>query len=134
MSMDVIDSPRTVTGARVVIVDDEVDFARGLARLVGGHFPDLDVVAVNSAREALLALSAKSAQLMITDLRMPEMTGLQLLSQALGLQPDLSMVVLTAYGTIETAVEALRAGAYDFLTKPIEPEQLFRVVDRKSVV
>jgi len=130
MSMDVMGSPRTVTGARVVIVDDEVDFARGLARLVGGHFPDLDVVAVHSAKEALLALSAKSAQLMITDLRMPEMTGLQLLSQALGLQPDLSMVVLTAYGTIETAVEALRAGAYDFLTKPIEPEQLFRVVEK----
>ena len=117
-------------GMRVVVVDDEVDFARGLARLVGGHFPGLDVEAVHSGEEALRTLAANPAQLMITDLRMPEMTGLQLLSRALGVQPDLSMVVLTAYGTIETAVEALRAGAYDFLTKPIEQEQLFRVVEK----
>jgi len=130
MSMDILKRQDAAQGARVVIVDDEVDFARGLARLVEGHFSGLTVDAVHSGEEALRLLSASPAQLMITDLRMPEMTGLQLLSGALGLQPDLSMVVLTAYGTIETAVEALRAGAYDFLTKPIEPEQLFRVVEK----
>ena len=119
-----------IQGLRVVIVDDEVDFARGLARLVGGRFPGLDAIAVHSGGEALRVLAEKPAQLMITDLRMPEMTGLQLLKQALAVQPELSMVVLTAYGTIETAVEALRAGAYDFLTKPIEPDQLFRVVEK----
>jgi DNA-binding NtrC family response regulator len=130
MSMDILKRQDAGQGARVVIVDDEVDFARGLARLVEGHFSGLTAEAVHSGEEALRLLSASPAQLMITDLRMPEMTGLQLLSGALGLQPDLSMVVLTAYGTIETAVEALRAGAYDFLTKPIEPEQLFRVVEK----
>ena len=130
MSMDILNSQGVGHGGRVVIVDDEVDFARGLARLVGGHFPGLKVEAAHSGEDALRILAASPAQLMITDLRMPEMTGLQLLSRALGLQPDLSMVVLTAYGTIETAVEALRAGAYDFLTKPIEPEQLFRVVEK----
>jgi len=128
--MDILKSQGAGQGARVVIVDDEADFARGLARLVEGHFSGLTVDAVHSGEEALRLLAASPAQLMITDLRMPEMTGLQLLSGALGLQPDLSMVVLTAYGTIETAVEALRAGAYDFLTKPIEPEQLFRVVEK----
>ncbi len=119
-----------IQGLRVVIVDDEADFARGLARLVGGRFPGLDAVAVHSGGEALRVLAEKPAQLMITDLRMPEMTGLQLLNQALAVQPELSMVVLTAYGTIETAVEALRAGAYDFLTKPIEQDQLIRVVEK----
>lgn len=116
--------------ARVVIVDDEQDFARGVARLLAGQFADLDVVAVHGGREALQILTRGPVQVMITDLRMPEMTGLQLLQQALEIQPGLSMVVLTAYGTIETAVEALRAGAYDFLTKPIEPAQLFRVVEK----
>jgi len=67
---------------------------------------------------------------MITDLRMPEMNGLQLLAEALRISPGMSMVVLSAYGTIETAVQALHAGAYDFLTKPIEPDQLFRVVKK----
>lgn len=125
--MNAIASSSLVSEVRIVIVDDEGDFARGLARLLGRRYPEAEVLAVQSGREALLTLAEKPVQLMITDLRMPEMTGMELLTQALGMQPDLSMVVLTAYGTIETAVEALRAGAYDFLTKPIEPEQLFRV-------
>jgi DNA-binding NtrC family response regulator len=128
-------SPLTVSplsdqdsGIRIVIVDDEQDFARGLVRLVSGHFADVRVDAALNGREALRLLTEGRVHLMITDLRMPEMSGMQLLVEALKLQPDLSMVVLSAYGTIETAVEALHTGAYDFLTKPIEPEQLFRVV------
>ena len=113
---------------RIVIVDDEQDFARGLVRLVAGHFAGAQVEAALSGKEALRLLAQGPVQLIITDLRMPEMNGMQLLAEALKIQPDLSMVVLSAYGTIETAVEALRTGAYDFLTKPIEPEQLFRVV------
>jgi DNA-binding NtrC family response regulator len=115
---------------RVLIVDDEGDFARGLARLIGGHFPGIDVLSVQSGREALKVLAESSVQLMLTDLRMPEMNGMQLLHEALAQHPGLSMVVLTAYGTIENAVEAVRKGAYDFLTKPIEPDHLFRVVEK----
>ena len=128
--MNTIISSRPVSETRIVIVDDEGDFARGLARLLGRRYPESEILAVQSGREALRVLSEKPVQLMITDLRMPEMTGMELLTQALGLQPELSMVVLTAYGTIETAVEALRAGAYDFMTKPIEPDQLFRVAEK----
>ncbi len=112
----------------VLIVDDEPDFARGVARLIAGKFPDLLVLTAQSGREALELLAGKPTHLMITDLRMPEMNGMQLLTEAQKSHPELSMVVLSAYGTIETAVEALHAGAYDFLTKPIEAEQLFRVV------
>jgi DNA-binding NtrC family response regulator len=112
----------------IVIVDDEQDFARGLARLLAAHGNGAQVEAVFSGREALRILGERTVHLMITDLRMPEMNGMQLLTEALKVQPDLSMVVLSAYGTIETAVQALHAGAYDFLTKPIEPEHLFRVV------
>ena len=114
----------------VLIVDDEGDFARGLARLIGGHFPGIDVKAAQSGPEALKVLAESFVQVMVTDLRMPEMTGLQLLTEALALHPGLSVVVLTAYGTIENAVEAVRVGAYDFLTKPIEPDHLFRVVEK----
>lgn len=115
---------------RILIVDDEQDFARGLARLITGRLANAQVEAMFSGAEALQRLANGPVQLMITDLRMPEMSGMQLLAEALKVQPELSMVVLSAYGTIETAVEALHAGAYDFLTKPIEPEHLFRVVDK----
>ena len=114
-------------GVWAVVVDDEPDFARGLARLLAGRFPDVRVAAVHSGREALAVLAEREAHLLVTDLRMPEMSGMQLLEAVLARHPDLSVVVLTAHGTIETAVEALHAGAYDFLTKPVEPDQLFRV-------
>lgn len=116
------------SGLNILIVDDEQDFARGLARLIAGRFPESRVETAQSGKEALQVLAKRKVHLMITDLRMPEMNGMQLLAESLALLPSLSMVVLSAYGTIETAVEALHVGAYDFLTKPIEPEQLFRVV------
>lgn len=115
-------------GMGIVIVDDEPDFARGLVRLLSGHFTDVHIEPALSGKEALRILSERKVHLIVTDLRMPEMNGMQLLAEAMKLHPDLSMVVLSAYGSIETAVEALRAGAYDFLTKPIEQDHLFRVV------
>lgn len=118
------------SGLTVVIVDDEPDFARGLARLISGYFADIKVIVRDSGKQALQTLAEQPAQLMITDLRMPEMNGMQLLAQTLKHHPGISIVVLSAYGTIETAVQALHAGAYDFLTKPIEPEQLFRVMEK----
>ncbi len=115
---------------RVLVVDDQQDFAHGLCRLISGRFEALEVAVAKSGSEALQLLAKQPVHLMITDLRMPEMSGMQLLEEALKLHPELSMVVLSAYGTIETAVQALQQGAYDFLTKPIEPEQLFRVVEK----
>ncbi len=115
---------------RIIVVDDEKDFARGLVRHISGRFDDVEVLAVHSGTEALRLLAEPGAQLLITDLRMPEMNGMQLINEALQNVPGLSIVVLSAYGSIETAVEALQAGAYDFLTKPFEPEQLFRVVGK----
>jgi DNA-binding NtrC family response regulator len=114
----------------IVIVDDEKDFAQGLARLVAGRFADVDVLAVNSGQEALRIVAERTVHLMMTDLRMPEMSGMQLLTEVISAHPGMSMVVLTAHGTIETAVQALHAGAYDFLTKPIEADQLYRVVGK----
>ena len=115
---------------RVLLVDDEPDFSRGLARLIAGRFPDIEVESVHSGAAALEALARNEVQLMVTDLRMPEMSGMQLLQEALKRHDHLSIVVLSAYGSIETAVEALRSGAYDFLTKPIESDQLFRMVEK----
>ena len=115
---------------RILVVDDELDFARGLCRLIAGEFPLVDCICAGSAEEALAELTARGADLMITDLRMPGMDGLTLLARALEKTPALAAVVLTAYGAIETAVEAVKIGAYDFLTKPLETGDLFCTVRR----
>ncbi|MFV0347461.1 MAG: sigma-54-dependent transcriptional regulator [Halodesulfovibrio sp.] len=117
-------------GLGILIVDDEKDFARGLMRLITGRFKDVRVEMANSAPAALERLAGGDFHLMMTDLRMPEMTGMELLHEAFKQQPDLCMVMLTAHGTIETAVEALKMGAYDFVTKPVEPDQLFHIVQK----
>lgn len=114
----------------ILIVDDERDFARGLARLLSRRFQDERVDVAFSAPEALERLREQPYAVLVTDMRMPAMSGLELLDQALSGWPHLSIVLLTAYGSIETAVQALKQGAYDFLTKPVEPEALFRVVDK----
>ncbi len=114
----------------ILIVDDERDFARGLARLLSRRFQDERVDVAFSAPEALERLREQPYAVLVTDMRMPAMGGLELLEQALSGWPHLSMVVLTAYGSIETAVQALKQGAYDFLTKPVEPEAMFRVVEK----
>ncbi|WP_319542154.1 sigma-54 dependent transcriptional regulator [uncultured Pseudodesulfovibrio sp.] len=114
----------------ILIVDDEKDFATGLARLLGRQYPDEHIMAVLSGPEAVAALENDAFGLMLTDLNMPGMDGVELLRRARGMYPDLSVVMLTAYGTVETAVDALKIGAYDFLTKPVEPKKLFQVVER----
>jgi DNA-binding NtrC family response regulator len=119
---------------RVLIVDDQADFARGLERLVQSEFPDLETATAGSGEQALERLRSDplAADVMLTDMRMPGMGGMDLLREALAARPHLAVVMLTAYGTIETAVEAVKAGAYDFLTKPVEPDELFRVL-RKAL-
>lgn len=114
----------------LLIVDDEVDFASGLARLIRAGFPDLRVESCASPLQALSFVEREEPALLLVDLRMPEMDGLELMSQALALAPDLCVVLLTAHGSIETAVAALKGGAYDFLTKPVKRDDLYRCVAR----
>lgn len=114
----------------LLLVDDEVDFASGLGRLLQAGFPDLDVAICNSPVQALAHLERHEPTLMLADLRMPEMDGLELMQRARALQPELTVILLTAHGSIETAVAALKGGAYDFLTKPVKRDDLYRYVNR----
>jgi DNA-binding NtrC family response regulator len=120
----------TTRSGRVVVVDDERDFARGLCRLIEAELPEVQAVFSCTGQDGLSELATRGADLMITDLRMPGMDGLAVLRHALEIDPGLSIILLTAHGAIETAVEAVKLGAYDFLTKPVEPEDLFRIVRR----
>jgi DNA-binding NtrC family response regulator len=118
----VTDSPR------VLIVDDQPDFAKGLVRLLAPKLPDVAVSCVLSGDAALADLAAAPCDVLVTDLRMPGLTGLDLLPKALALAPNLGIVLVTAHGDIDSAVLALKAGAYDFLTKPVDSDHLARVI------
>ena len=113
---------------RVLIVDDEAGSRQGLSELVGSWGFSTDVAA--DGAEGLSKAREFRPQVIIADLVMPRMDGLGLLS---GLEQDLdhlAVVMLTAKGSIATAVEAMKKGAFDFLTKPVDTEQLRQVLDR----
>ncbi len=111
---------------QILIVEDEVsqrDVLRDILDEAG-----YSVTAVGRAPEALASLRAGPYSLLITDLRMPEMDGIELLTQAKRLQPELEVVVMTAYATVETAVNAMKLGATDYLAKPFDKNMLLVVV------
>ena len=113
---------------RILVVDDE-DLMREYveeAMLRQGHSVD----AVSSAAEALVAAAANGYDLVVTDLKMRPMDGLQLLEKLLAKEPSLPVIVMTAYGTIETAVQALKSGAVDYLLKPFTPDAINLAVSR----
>ena len=90
------------------------------------------VVTATDGRSGLDRFQAQAVDLVLTDVRMPEMDGMELLARLKTLQPDLPVIVLTAHGTIDSAVEAIKVGAFDYLTKPFSREQLLAAV-RKAL-
>ena len=113
---------------RVVLVEDEARYRRLMTMLLS-DLP-LRLTEAVSGEQALELLDRHAAQLVVTDLRMPGMGGMGLLERVGERYPGLPVVVLTAYGSIESAVQAMRAGAYDYLTKPFEEETLRATVLR----
>ena len=105
----------------VLIADDEKNTREGLGRALQRHY---EVLLAEDGRRALELLDQRPVDVILSDVRMPGMDGLTLLSRALARQPQPLVILLTAYGTVETAVEAMKRGAYDFLTKPVNLDQL----------
>ncbi|MCX7926277.1 MAG: sigma-54 dependent transcriptional regulator, partial [Fimbriimonadales bacterium] len=110
----------------ILIVDDELNIRRVLERAFAKE--GYQVQTAEGGHQALRLLEETPCDLMLTDVVMPDMTGLELLKRARQKYPSMQVVLMTAYGTIPTAVEAMRAGAFDFLTKPLDMEVLRKVV------
>ena len=111
---------------RVLVVDDERNNREALAKILGkaGH----EVVGAASGEEALAALQDVGFDLVVTDLRMIGAGGIEVLKAAKQHSSEPEVILLTAYGTVESAVEAMKLGAYDYLTKPVDPERLIHLV------
>lgn len=114
--------------ARILVVDDEPDLRETIRRVLSraGHA----VEAVGSGAEALRAFEAEPADLVITDLMMPGIDGLALTARVRELDPLVPVVLITAFATMESAVAALRSGAWDYLAKPFAPDALRVAVER----
>lgn len=111
----------------ILIVDDEKNTREGLSRALRGEYA---VAEAENGLRALEWLETHSADVVLSDLRMPGMDGMTLLSRLLGREPRPALILLTAYGNIETAVEAMKRGAYDFLAKPVDLDRLDLLVKR----
>jgi len=113
---------------RVLIVDDESRIRRALSLLLEER--GFETVVASGGAEALARLEAQSFALMLCDVAMPGMSGIELLEEARRAWPDLPVIMISAHGELEMAVPAVRAGAYDYLLKPIDEERLFHTIDQ----
>jgi DNA-binding NtrC family response regulator len=118
----------TAKGHRILVVDDEPDMLENCARALrrAGHL----TTTTSDPRAALGLLESERPDLLLTDLQMPQMSGMELLRRARELDAGLPVIMITGYGTIEAAVEAVKAGAFDFLPKSFSIDQLTVAVDR----
>ena len=111
-----------MTRARILLVDDDRNFLRVLEYQVGEF--GFEVLPSPSTERALELLGEGPVDLVVSDLKMPGMDGLQLLREIRRRSVETPVILLTAHGSIDEAVDAIKAGAFDFLTKPFEREQL----------
>jgi two-component system, NtrC family, C4-dicarboxylate transport response regulator DctD len=114
----------------ILFVDDEASMRHAVTQWLG--LAGFETLVHEKAASALNTLSADFSGILVTDLKMEGMDGMELLRRSQQLDPELPVVVITGHGDIETAVEAMRLGAYDFIEKPFAPERFLEVVRRAS--
>src|SRR5712691_1095138 len=113
---------------RVLIVDDEVELMTALCESLTDQ--DYEVMGKTSAHEALTLLHEQDIDLLVCDLMMPEMDGIALLRAALDIDPHLVGIIMTGQGTIQTAVDAMKVGAFDYVLKPFRLQTMLPVLTR----
>ncbi len=112
----------------VLIADDEKNIREGLGKAL--EFDDYNILLAKDGLEAWEKVEHEEADLVIADLKMPKISGEELLQKVVESYPTVPVIILTGHGTIESAVKAMRAGAYDFLTKPVNLDRLSLLVSR----
>src|SRR6476659_2256296 len=112
----------------VLVVDDDRANLESVARIFQKE--GVATLTATSGQEAMDLLRRPEVAVLVTDLMMPVMDGGELLRAARAIRPDVEVVLMTAYGTVETAVAAMKDGAYDFITKPLKRQVLVKTVQR----
>ena len=118
------------TPVRILVVDDEPHVRNSLATWFREE--GYDVSAAASGKEALATLAREGTNILLVDIKMPGMDGLELQRKVHELAPDATIIIMTAYASVETAVQALKEGAYDYIVKPFDPEAVSRLVHKAT--
>ena len=118
----------TSNGKHILIVDDEPLVRRSLSEML--TLSGYTVSAASNGKEALDILKNYTADIIISDIKMPEIDGIKLLKQIKSNYPDTQIIIVTGYGSIDSAVEAMKEGAYDYITKPIVDNEIKIVLER----
>jgi len=113
---------------KILLADDDVALRRVIQFKLKQK--DYDVTAVASGKEALAKIKTGNYDLLLTDMKMPGMSGIELLDSVKSIVPDLEVILITAYAEISQAVEAVKLGAFDYITKPFDDDQLFASVEK----
>ncbi len=116
--------------AHVLIVDDELNIRRVLAAMLKRE--GYEVTTASDGEQALAVLQKTPVEVVVTDLVMPRLNGLELLQRVAVQFPDIPVIMITAHGTVDSAVAALKAGAFDYVTKPFEQEELKKVIAKAA--
>lgn len=114
---------------RILIVDDEPDMLKLLSMIIRDNTP-YETVTTNNPLEALDMAKKEDFKLVIADLKMPGLDGMELLEAIKRTDEDIPVIIITAYGTVESAIETMRKGAFDFITKPFRKEQILYTIDK----
>jgi len=116
--------------AKVLVVDDEANIRKVLAAMLRQH--GYDVTLAPDGEAGLLEFQKNGADIVVTDMVMPKVGGMELLKAVNGLAPDVPVIIVTAHGTVDSAVEAIKAGAFDFITKPFDKAELSAVIAKAA--
>ena len=125
-----VETVETSEAKNILLVDDHAPFRDSLAKILGGA--GFRVFPASDGEEALDILRKELIHLILTDLKMPKMDGVELLKVAKTIRPEAEVILITGYGTVDTAVTAMKDGAYDYIQKPFKPREILKLV-RKAM-
>jgi two-component system, NtrC family, response regulator HydG len=116
--------------ARILVIDDEAEVRRSVGMIL--RYDDYEVIEASSGPEGIALAEKEVPDLVFLDIKMPGMDGLELQARLVAADPELSIVLMTAYASVETAVQAMKNGAYDYIVKPFDPDDLSMLVKRAA--
>ena len=114
---------------RILVIDDELDMLM-LLRMIIEDNTGFEVETTNNPSEALKLFREKDYNLIISDLKMPGMDGIELFDELREIKPDIPVIIMTAYGSLETSEEAMKKGVADFITKPFRKDSILFTINR----
>ncbi len=114
---------------KILIIDDEPDMLKLLSMILREktHY---EITSTNNPVEAIEMAKKGGFDLVISDLKMPGLDGIEIIEAVKGVDPDTPVIIITAYGTVESASEAMQKGGFDFITKPFRKEQILFTIDK----